>query len=132
MRWNISPITNYTSKNGIVITWVFIYGTRVCFAQFWPFYLRHQHIWHASRICTMKTLYHRMWHIISPYTIECDISFHLIHCTIECDISFHIQEGDISFHSALLDFQKRHFFRDTVKSNKVYNEILTFIIYTWA
>ena len=34
--------------------------------------------------------------------------------------------------SVLLDFQKRHFFRDTVKSNKVYNEILTFIIYTWA
>ena len=32
--------------------------------------------------------------------------------------------------SALLDFQKRHLFRDTVKSNKVYNEILTFIIYT--
>ena len=32
--------------------------------------------------------------------------------------------------SALLDFQKRHFLRDTVKSNKVYNEILTFIIYT--
>jgi hypothetical protein len=28
------------------------------------------------------------------------------------------------------DFKKRHFFRDTVKSNKVYNEILTFIIYT--
>jgi hypothetical protein len=27
-------------------------------------------------------------------------------------------------------FSKKAFFRDTVKSNKVYNEILTFIIYT--
>ena len=32
--------------------------------------------------------------------------------------------------SAMLDFQKKAFFRDTVISNKVYNEILTFIIYT--
>ena len=32
--------------------------------------------------------------------------------------------------SALLDFQKKACFRDTVKSNKVYNQILTFIIYT--
>ena len=32
--------------------------------------------------------------------------------------------------NALLDFQKRHFLGTLVKSNKVYNEILTFIIYT--
>ena len=25
---------------------VLIYATRMCFAKFWPFYLRHQHIWH--------------------------------------------------------------------------------------
>ena len=33
---------------------VLIYGTRMCFSKFWPFYLRHQHIWLASGICTMK------------------------------------------------------------------------------
>ena len=33
---------------------VLIYGTRMCFAKFWPFYLIHQHIWLASGICTMK------------------------------------------------------------------------------
>ena len=33
---------------------VLIYGTRMCFAKFWPFCLRHQHIWLGSGICTMK------------------------------------------------------------------------------
>jgi hypothetical protein len=32
--------------------------------------------------------------------------------------------------SYAVGFSKKAFFRDTVKSNKVYNEILTFIIYT--
>jgi hypothetical protein len=31
-----------------------------------------------------------------------------------------------------LDFQKKACIRDTVKSNQVYNQILTFIIYAWA
>ena len=29
---------------------ILIYGTWMCFAKFWPFYLRHQHIWRSGYV----------------------------------------------------------------------------------
>ena len=48
--------------------------TRMCFAKFWPFYLRHQHSWHASRICTMKDE-HRIYTDIVFFVFDLDLFF---------------------------------------------------------
>jgi hypothetical protein len=53
---------------------VLIYGTRMCFAKFWPFYLRHQQIWLASRICTMKDE-HRKYTDILFFVFDLDLLF---------------------------------------------------------
>ena len=50
---------------------VLMYGTRMCFAKFLPFYLRHQHIWLASGICTMKDE-HRIYTDILFFVFDLD------------------------------------------------------------
>jgi hypothetical protein len=56
-------------ENGWMVS---IYSTRMCFAKFWSFYLRHQHIWHASGICTMEEE-HRIYTDILFFVLDLDL-----------------------------------------------------------
>jgi hypothetical protein len=52
----------------------FFLTTQHILAKFWPFYLRHQHIWHASMICTMKEE-HRVYTDILFFVFDLDLLY---------------------------------------------------------